>query len=554
MRPRSRASRRGAAGTRRAPCGWPRRSSGWPRSSPTWSSRCCGWITRSPSSSWKATRSSRCSGSWPASRCTRRRPSATCPTATRRCTSPCRPRPPACSAPRTCRCGWCRWCPRSPASRCWPGWSSGRRRAPPPGSPRRACSPRPTSSRAPGSTSRRVDSLFLALSVGRPVRRAVDARHPRGAVAAGLLLAAASLTKQTGLAEGVAVLTALALGPRRRLGRDRRADLRRGPRDQHARARAGQPRLVRLLRLHADERALAQPRRLRPVLDRRLLPVLGLAVLRPDAGARRVPLVLLAGCVRAGRSRATPRWCTAAARSTTCCPRTSPWRCWPAWRWATARRPGQRGRGPAGPGRIAGWRPGQVRRWVAAAAAALVLAQLAVLVTGFHPGRAIPTSADRAVGWRLVAGMRALGGDVAVPADPGLEPAGRAAAGRAPGRGGRRAARLGPARHGELPAQRRPRGGGPAVQRDHHRERRAARRLPPRPDAVLPAAARRRCWPACRPPCSRRWLVPPGRPATSGCRLAAPRARRRSGRSTARRPPRTAGAGGPAGQEARHER
>src|SRR5207248_7608380 len=42
-------------------------------------------------------------------------------------------------------------------------------------------------------------------------------RRTRGAVAAGLLLAAAFLTKQNGLAEGVAVLTVLASGPRRRL-------------------------------------------------------------------------------------------------------------------------------------------------------------------------------------------------------------------------------------------------------------------------------------------------------------------------------------------------
>jgi hypothetical protein len=70
--------------------------------------------------------------------------------------------------------------------------------------------------------------------------------------------------------------------------------------------------------------------------------------------------------------------------------------------------------------RIAGWRPGQAGRWVAAAAAALTVAQLAVLVNGFHPGRAIPADADRAAGSRLVAGIRAVGGTVAVPADPGL--------------------------------------------------------------------------------------------------------------------------------------
>ena len=62
----------------------------------------------------------------------------------------------------------------------------------------------------------RVDSLFIALSVAA-LYHARWMRRTRGAVAAGLLLAAAFGTKQNGLAEGVAVLTALALGPRRRL-------------------------------------------------------------------------------------------------------------------------------------------------------------------------------------------------------------------------------------------------------------------------------------------------------------------------------------------------
>ena len=57
----------------------------------------------------------------------------------------------------------------------------------------------------------RVDSLFLAFSVAGlyAVRRM---RGPRGAVAAGVLLAAAALTKQTGLVEGVVVLAVLLPG------------------------------------------------------------------------------------------------------------------------------------------------------------------------------------------------------------------------------------------------------------------------------------------------------------------------------------------------------
>ncbi len=62
----------------------------------------------------------------------------------------------------------------------------------------------------------RVDSLFLALSAAA-LYAARWMRRTRGAVATGLLLAAAFLTKQNGLAEGVAVLAALAAGPRRRL-------------------------------------------------------------------------------------------------------------------------------------------------------------------------------------------------------------------------------------------------------------------------------------------------------------------------------------------------
>ena len=58
--------------------------------------------------------------------------------------------------------------------------------------------------------------------------------------------------------------------------------------------------------------------------------------------------------------------------------------------------------------------------WVAAVSALLVLAQSVWLLSGFHPAQAIPTRADRAVGERFTAGLRALGGTVAIPGDPGL--------------------------------------------------------------------------------------------------------------------------------------
>src|SRR5579862_6252659 len=63
----------------------------------------------------------------------------------------------------------------------------------------------------------RVDSLFLALSIGALYAVRWMRRTP-GAVGAGILLAAAALTKQTGLAELVVPAVAL-LGPRRGLAR-----------------------------------------------------------------------------------------------------------------------------------------------------------------------------------------------------------------------------------------------------------------------------------------------------------------------------------------------
>jgi hypothetical protein len=153
----------------------------------------------------------------------------------------------------------------------------------------------------------------------------------------------------------------------------------------------------------------------------RLLPVLGLACCALIPGARRIPLVLAAGCsalivesyatlVHSGGSvnDLLPVY-LAVALLAGLAMGDQPGSLVSA---GADRRPGAQ---------IARWRAEQVRRWAAAAAAALVAAQLAVLVNGFHPGRAIPTSADRAAGWRLIAGMRALGGAIAVPSDPGLD-------------------------------------------------------------------------------------------------------------------------------------
>lgn len=59
--------------------------------------------------------------------------------------------------------------------------------------------------------------------------------------------------------------------------------------------------------------------------------------------------------------------------------------------------------------------------WLATVApAVLVFTQVAVLLVGLRPTQAIPTVADRSVGERVLAGLRAIGGTVAVPADPAL--------------------------------------------------------------------------------------------------------------------------------------
>jgi len=262
----------------------------------------------------------------------------------------------------------------------------------------------------------RVDSLFIALSVAA-LYAARWMRRTRGAVAAGLLLAAAFLTKQNGLAEGVAVLTALAAGPRRRLAGT--AALAYGAVlgiSTLALGLASRGWYVYYVFVLMTEHTLNHAA-FGQFWTMRLLPVLGLAGCALIPGARRIPLVLAAGCsalivesyatlVHSGgeANDLLPAYLAVALLAGL----------------ALSDQPGglvSAGVDRLAGTRIAGWRAGQVRPW----AAALVAAQLAVLVNGFHPGRALPTSADRAAGWRLIAGMRAFGGAIAVPSDPGLD-------------------------------------------------------------------------------------------------------------------------------------
>ncbi len=266
----------------------------------------------------------------------------------------------------------------------------------------------------------RVDSLFIALSVAA-LYSARWMRRTRGAVATGLLLAAAFLTKQNGLAEGVAVLTALAFGPRRRLA---------WPAALTYGAVVGISTLVLGLASHGwyvfYVFVLLREHTLKYAAFGQfwtvyLLPMLGIACCALLLGVRRTPLVLVAGAaalvvesyaalVHSGGevNDLLPAYLAVAL-------------------FAGLAMDGHPG-GLVGfcadrlaRGRLANWRPGLTGRWVAAAAAALVIAQLAVLVNGFRPGQAIPESADRAAGLRLVSGMRALGGTIAVPSDPGLD-------------------------------------------------------------------------------------------------------------------------------------
>jgi hypothetical protein len=265
----------------------------------------------------------------------------------------------------------------------------------------------------------RVDSLFLALSV-TALYAARWASRTRGAVAAGLLLGAAFLTKQSALAEGVAVLAALAAGPRRRLAVP--AALTYGA------VLAGSTLVLGLTShgwyLYYVFEQMGQ-HALNTAAETRfwtgyLLPTLGIAICAAALGTRRIPLVLLAGCaalvaegyaarvqIGGNVNDMLPAYLVVALLAGL----------------AMTPRPGGQPASRTGrpaEAQDADTRRGQARRWAAAAAAGLVIAQLAVLMAGFRPGNAIPTGADRAAGLRLAAGLEVLGGTVAIPGNPGL--------------------------------------------------------------------------------------------------------------------------------------
>ena len=239
----------------------------------------------------------------------------------------------------------------------------------------------------------RVDSLFLALSIGS-LYAVRQMRGARGAAAAGLLLAAAALTKQTGLAEGVAVLAVLLAGPRRKL--------------------AGIAALTEFAVLGASTLILGLTSRgwyvyyvFRLMSEHSLtygnfgwfwtalLTATGLAAAAALYGARRVPRELLAGC-----AALAVEGCAALVHSGGAINDVLP-----AYLAVAL---------------LAGLALGGASGRVVTASGVLVLAQAVFLLAVSHPSQAIPASAARAAGDRLAAGMRALGGTVTVPAEPGL--------------------------------------------------------------------------------------------------------------------------------------
>ena len=256
----------------------------------------------------------------------------------------------------------------------------------------------------------RVDSLFLALSVAG-LYAARRMRGPWGAVAAGVLLALVVLTKQTGLAEGIAVPAVALAGPRRRLA---------------VVAVLAEVTVLALTTLvlglgsggwyvYYVFELMGQHSLTGSSFGwfwAALAAALGLAAVAAALGAHRVPRELLAGCAAlavegyaalvhsgGGINDVLPACLAVALLAGLAL-----------------------GRAGTGTGTTR-W-----SRWAAVVPGLLIVAQTAWLVSGFRPAQQVPSAADQAVGERLVAGLRVLGGTVAVPGDPGLS----LAAGQAP--------------------------------------------------------------------------------------------------------------------------
>jgi hypothetical protein len=269
----------------------------------------------------------------------------------------------------------------------------------------------------------RVDSLFLALSVAG-LYAARRASRTGGAVAAGLLLGAAFCTKQAALVEGVAVLAALAAGPRRRLAAAAAAAWA---------AIVGGSTLALGLASHGwyvyyvfgqmSQHAFS-PGNASQFWISELLPTVGIAICAALLGARRMPLVLLAGCVALAVEAVMAR-AQAGSNVNDLLPVYTVLAV-----LAGVAMGGQPALSPRGADRLARfarsawlarfmrWRRSAGRQWVPVAVSGLVAVQIGVLADGFRLSQAFPPNADRIAEQRLVAAVRALGGTVAIPAAP----------------------------------------------------------------------------------------------------------------------------------------
>jgi hypothetical protein len=274
----------------------------------------------------------------------------------------------------------------------------------------------------------RVDSLFLALSVAG-LYAARWAGRTRGAIVAGLLLGAAFCTKQTALAEGVAVLVALAAGPRRRLA---------VPAAIAYAAVVGGSTLALGLASHGwyvyyvfeqmSQHAFNPSAASQFWVDE-LLPTLAIAICAALLGARRMPFTLLAGCVAlvvesfAARAQSgsnlndlLPAYLAVAVLAGLAMGGRSPL----SPSGASGRLARARIAGMAPFAQIGRWRAGPAGPWIPVAASALIIAQIGLLASGFRLSQAFPPDSDRVADQRLVTAARSLGGTVAIPADPGI--------------------------------------------------------------------------------------------------------------------------------------
>ncbi len=265
----------------------------------------------------------------------------------------------------------------------------------------------------------RVDSLFLALSVAA-LYTARRMRGTYGAIALGTLLGAAFLTKQTGLAEGVVVLAALAVGPHRRLALQ--AGLAYGAVlaiSTVALSLASHGWYLYYVFVQMSEHKLNYSS-LVWFWTGRLLPTLGIACGAAALGAWLADRVLLAGCAALFVASAATLVHTGASRNDML----------PAYlavallaglamgREQARRVPSLLRR------RHVGALDDQTRpalRWQAIVAGVLLIVQTVLLLGGFHSGQAVPPSSDRAAGQQLVTGLRELGGTTAYFSDPGLD-------------------------------------------------------------------------------------------------------------------------------------